>query len=135
MNYFTSKNASIVFGIAFLAAGVLGFIPNPIVSPHGLFEVNVMHNMVHILTAVVFFAGAFYSEKAARVTLQSVGIAYVGVTIMGFMINGHLLLGLVHINEADKWLHAGLALVILVAGFGLPKPQTREAISTASTTY
>ena len=131
MSYITSKNVSIVFGITFLAAGMLGFIPNPIVSPDGLFEVNLMHNLVHILTAVVFFAGALISEKAARVTLQCVGIAYVGVTILGFLIKGHLLLGLVHINEADKWLHAGLALVILAAGFGLPKSQAREATATA----
>jgi hypothetical protein len=90
-----------------------------------------MHNWVHILTAGVFIAGALYSQKAARVTLQSVAIAYVGVTILGFLTEGHLLLGLVHINEADKWLHAGLALVILVAGFGVPKPQARQA-STAT---
>ena len=131
MNYITSKNVSIAFGIAFLAAGVLGFVPNPLVSSTGLFEVNAMHNLVHILTAGVFIAGALISEKAARVTLQSVGIAYVGVTILGFLIKGHLLLGLVHINEADKWLHSGLALVILAAGFGLPKLQARNVKSTA----
>lgn len=126
MNYLTSKNVSIIFGAAFLVAGILGFIPNPIVAPDGIFEVNTMHNLVHILTASVFFTGALSSENTARVTLQSVGIAYVGVTILGFMIKGHLLLGLVHINEADKWLHAILALVILVAGFGLPKAQNNE---------
>lgn len=131
MNYITSKNLSIAFGIAFFAAGILGFIPNPMVSPDGLFEVNAMHNLVHILTAGVFIAGALFSEKAARVTLQSVGIAYVGVTILGFLIQGHLLLGLVHINEADKWLHAGLALVILAAGFGVPKLQARQAATAA----
>ena len=127
MNYITSKNVSHAFGLAFLAAGVLGFVPNPLVSPDGLFEVNAMHNLVHILTAGVFIVSALVSEKAARVTLQSVGVAYIGVTILGFLIKGHLLLGLVHINEADKWLHAGLALVILAAGFGLPKLQARQA--------
>lgn len=129
MNYITSKNLSMAFGIAFLGAGILGFFPNPLVSPDGLFEVNAMHNLVHILTAGVFITGALVSEKAARVTVQSVGIAYVGVTILGFLTKGHLLLGLVHINEADKWLHTGLALVILAAGFGLPKLRARQAIN------
>ena len=131
MNHITSKSVSVAFGITFLAAGLLGFVPNPLVSPHGLFEVNAMHNLVHILTAGVFIAGALISEKAARVTLQSVGVAYVGVTILGFLIKGHLLLGLVHINEADKWLHAGLALAILAAGFGLPKLRARGATPVA----
>ena len=131
MNYITSKNISLAFGLTFIAAGFLGFIPNPIVSPNGLFEVNLMHNLVHVSTGAVFIIGALLSEKAARVTLRSVGIAYVGVTILGFMIKGHLLLGLVHINEADKWLHAGLAIVILAAAFGIPKPQASQVSSTA----
>lgn len=131
MNYITSKSLSMAFGIAFLGAGILGFFPNPLVSPYGLFEVNAMHNLVHILTAGVFITGALASEKAAQVILQSVGIAYVGVTILGFLTEGHLLLGLVHINEADKWLHTGLALVILTAGFGLPKLRARQAINAA----
>jgi len=126
MNFITSKNLSLVLGIAFLAAGILGFIPNPVVSPDGLFAVNTIHNLVHILTAGVFIAGALGSESVARVTLQSVGVAYVGVTVLGFLTEGHLLLGLVHINEADRWLHAGLAVVILVAGFGLPRLQARQ---------
>jgi hypothetical protein len=31
-----------------------------------------------------------------------------------------MLLGLVHINPADNWLHVALAVVILGAGFLLP---------------
>ena len=94
MNYITSKNLSLAFGLTFVAVGILGFLPNPIVSPTGLFEVNAMHNLVHVSTGAVFIIGAMLSEMAARRTLQSVGIAYVGVTILGFMIKGHLLLGL-----------------------------------------
>lgn len=123
MNYFTSKNVSIVFGVAFLAAGVLGFVPNPLVSANGLFEVNLMHNLVHILTGGVFLVGGLGSERVAQTTLRGIGVAYVAVAVLGFLIEGNMLLGLVHINEADKWLHVGLALVIVALGFGLPKPQ------------
>ena len=28
-----------------------------------------------------------------------------------------MLLGMVHINEADRWLHLGLAIAILASGF------------------
>ena len=130
MSYATSRNVAILFGVTFVVVGILGFIPNPLVSSTGLFEVNGLHNLVHVLTGVVFIVGALPSERAARLTLQSVGIAYIGVTILGFLTEGHLLLGLVHINDADRWLHAGLALVIVGAGFGLPKPKPVEATNT-----
>ena len=110
-----------LFGITFVATGVLGFVPNPLVSASGVFEVNAMHNLVHLITGAIFIAAATASKRASRITLQSVGIAYVVVTVLGFLIEGQMLLGMIHINEADKWLHAGLALAILIAGFVLPK--------------
>jgi len=33
---------------------------------------------------------------------------------------GDMLLGIIHVNNADKWLHVVLAVVILAAGFMLP---------------
>ena len=130
MKSLTSKNVSAVFGIAFLAAGILGFFPNPLVSTDGIFEVNFMHNLVHVLTGAVFLFGASRPEHVARITLQSVGIAYVGVSILGFLTEGSMLLGLVHINEADRWLHVGLAAAIVAAGFGLPKLRSTQPAST-----
>ena len=124
MNYITSKNVSLAFGLAFVAAGFLGFIPNPVLSPNGHFEVNVMHNLLHVVVGAIFIIGAKLSEKAARRTLQALSVAGVVLAILGFVAKGNLLLGLVHINEADKWLHAILAIVIVAAAFGTPKPQT-----------
>ncbi len=131
MNYITSKNVSLALGLVFVAAGFLGFFPNPVVSSDALFEVNVMHNLLHVLVGAIFIIGAALHEKAARITLQSMGIVGVGLAILGFMTTDDLLLGLVHINEADKWLHAGLALVIVAAGLAIPKPQASQASSTA----
>ena len=126
MSFITSKNIALIFGITFIAAGVLGFIPNPLVSPDGFFEVNLMHNLVHLVTGGVFLAAFFGSDRATKITLKVIGLAYTGVAILGFFIDGHLLLGMVHINEADKWLHAGLALIIIVVAFGLPKLQEQS---------
>ena len=106
-----STKASYTFGVVFLAAGILGFIPNPIVSPDGIFAVNTMHNIVHILTAAAFFAGAGLGMPQR--TIQVLGGAYVAVTIVGFLTSGNTLLGMVHINQADRWLHAGLAVLIV----------------------
>ncbi len=131
MNYITSKNISLAFGLSFVAAGFLGFIPNPVLSPDGLFEVNLMHNLLHVAVGAVFIIGALLSEKAARRTLQSLSIVGVALAILGFVAKSDLLLGLVHVNEADKWLHAGLAIVIVAAAFGIPKPQASQASSSA----
>ena len=131
MNYITSKSVSLAFGLAFVAGGLLGFIPNPVVSGDGFFEVNVMHNLLHVLVGAVFIIGAMLSEKAARRTLHSLSVAGVALAILGFAAKSDLLLGLVHVNEADKWLHAVLAIVIVAAAFGIPKPQASQASSTA----
>ncbi len=131
MNYITARNVSLAFGLPFVAAGFWGFIPNPVLSPNGLFEVNVMHNLLHVLVGVIFIVGGMLSEMAARRTLQFLSAAGVVLAILGFVANGNLLLGLVHVNEADKWLHAGLAIVIVAAAFGIPKPQASQASSTA----
>ncbi len=48
MNYVTSRNISLAFGLPFVAAGFIGFVSNPVLSPNGLFEVNLMHNLLHV---------------------------------------------------------------------------------------
>ncbi len=111
----SSKNITIAFGSVFVLVGVLGFIPNPIVSSEGLFEVNAMHNLVHLLTGAAFLFGGLVLEGKETLTLRVVTGAYFGVAILGFLTSGNTLLGLVHINEADRWLHLGLALAMLGA--------------------
>ncbi len=118
-----TKTASLAFGIIFILVGIIGFIPNPLVAPDGVFAVNLAHNLVHILTGVVFIVGAMQFADKADMVFKSVGAAYVLVTIVGFFTSGNMLLGLVHINQADRWLHLGLALVILAVGFILPNRQ------------
>ena len=131
MKFITSKNICLAFGLPFVAVGILGFFPNPLVSHHGLFEVNVLHNLLHVVIGAIFIIGALWSDNAARRTLQSLSIAGIALAILGFVAKNDLILGLIHVNEADKWLHAGLAIVIVTAAFGIPKPQARRASSTA----
>ena len=127
-----SKFFALAFGGAFLGAGLLGFVPNPIVSHDGLFAVNTVHNFVHLITAAGFFLGALALNRP-RLTLQSIGLLYVGVSILGFLTPGETLLGIIHINDADKWLHVGLAAAILVPAFGIrdPEPTQDELTTTA----
>jgi len=114
---------STTLGIIFVAVGLVGFIPNPLVSGDGLFVTNGIHNVVHILTGVAFFAILWAVGKESRL-IVTVGIAYAVVALLGFLTDGDYLLGIVHINQADRWLHAALAAAIILAGAVASNPTT-----------
>ncbi len=112
-----AKTAAIVIGVVFLAVGILGFFPNPLVSPTGLFAVNTAHNLVHIISGLVLLAGT-YTGLGASLALKIVGVVYAIVAVLGLVSGGStMLLGIIAMNAADHWLHVGLAVVILAAGF------------------
>ena len=119
--------ASIVTGAIFILVGVLGFVPNPLLAPDGLFAVNSAHNMFHVITGAIFLLGAYRCADQADILFKAIGSAYVAVTILGFLTSGNMLLGVIHINQADKWLHLALALGIL--GLGYVLPNRRPAVS------
>jgi len=121
----TAKLAAIILGIVFVAVGLLGFVNNPVL---GLFAVDPIHNLIHIVSGVVLLAGA-YSSLGSTLALRIIGIVYALVAILGFFLvdtNG-MLLGIFMVNEADKWLHVVLAVVILAAGFALPQDEMQTA--------
>jgi hypothetical protein len=121
-----AKTAALVIGIVFVLVGILGFIPNPLVSPTGLFAVNTAHNLVHIVSGLVILAGA-YTALGASMGLKIIGVVYALVAILGLFSSGNMLLGLIAVNHADHWLHVLLAVVILAAGFMLPDDQRAMA--------
>ncbi len=121
-----------VFGIAFLAVGVLGLVLNPTGGELlGIFAVNVVHNLVHVAFGVLGIAASF--TKWSRTYLQIVGAIYLLLGILGFVPGlyfGHeMLLGLVHINLADNFLH--LVLGGAAAYFGFAPQHVGRASSTA----
>ena len=113
----STRTAGLVIGIVFIAVGILGFIPNPIVSPDGLFVVNAMHNFVHLISGAVILAGVY--SFGAGLGLKIIGIVYAIVAVLGLVMGGDMLFGIA-MNMADHWLHVVLAVVILAAGFALP---------------
>lgn len=124
------KTFSLLFGIVFLAAGVAGFIPalSP-VHDHpgltmdagsrlalGLFPVNLLHNVVHILFGLWGLAAA-RSFSGSRIYARAVAIIYGLLTIMGLIPVLNTTFGLIPIYGNDVWLHALLALVAAYFGF------------------
>jgi hypothetical protein len=113
------KIAAIIFGIALLAAGVLGFVPAA--APNqmllGIFHVNAAHNGVHLLSGAVALAAGMMSTNYARMYFRVFGVVYGLVAALGFYVGDGLLLGIITNNMADVWLHVVVAAASLALGF------------------
>ena len=106
-----------LFGIVFVLIGVLGFVPVVTLDTLllGIFEVDALHNIIHLATGLVAFWAAS-TVANARLFFKVFGVVYALVTILGFMMGGDIL-GLFMVNMADNVLHLVIALVALYAGF------------------
>ena len=113
------KRIAVIFGILFVAGGLLGFVPavNPGGKLLGMFDVNGAHNLVHIATGVVALIVGFASDKASRIFFQVFGIVYAAVAALGFFYGNQPLLGMISNNVADTWLHVVVAAISLYLGF------------------
>jgi hypothetical protein len=123
-----AKTFGMLFGIVFLAVGILGFVPGITTTGAdgmpmllGIFMVNTTHSVVHIASGVVFLLASMSGAGAARLWFQIFGVIYAIVAILGFMTPNGMLLGLISNNPADTWLHVVLAVAMLAIGFGTPK--------------
>jgi len=107
------------FGIVFLLIGILGFVPG--VAPDEMlfkiFHVNAAHNVVHIVSGIIFLLAAAAGAGAARTWFQIFGISYAIVVIWGFAVGTGNTLWVVSNNPADTWLHLVLAVMMLFLGF------------------
>ncbi len=115
------KNLATAFGVIFIAVGVLGFVPGVTTNDHllGIFHINLVHNVIHLLSgAVALFAG-MTSAKSAKIYFQVFGIVYALVAVLGFVYGNNDVLGLVANNMPDTLLHIAIAAVALCAGFAL----------------
>ena len=120
-----AQTLALVFGIAFLAAGILGFIPGVTTnvgdmkfagndSPSellGIFQVSILHNIVHLLFGIAGIALA-RTWEGARTYLLGSGLIYIVLFVYGLIVSASSDANFVPINMADDWLH-------LVLGIGL----------------
>lgn len=121
-----ARTLGMLFGIVFLAVGILGFIPGITKDEMllGIFHVNAMHSIVHIVSGAVFLFASMAGAGPARLWFKVFGLIYAVVAVLGFMNPTGPVLGMISNNPADTWLHVVLAAAMLLIGFAAPKQAT-----------
>lgn len=109
-----------VFGWVLLAIGILGFIPGITTEDGhllGIFEVDALHNIIHLVSGAAALWAGYTSTAASRLYFQVFGVIYALITVLGFFAGDAPLLGIIAHNTADIYLHLLIALVALYLGF------------------
>jgi Domain of unknown function (DUF4383) len=126
------QTAAAVVGGTFLLVGILGFVPG-VTSNYGamefaghesgakllgIFEVSILHNLVHLLFGVAGLAMA-RAWSSARTYLLGGGAIYLVLWVYGLLIEPASSANFVPVNDADNWLHLLLGLGMVALGFML----------------
>ena len=130
------QSIAALVGVVFLLVGVLGFIPG--ITTHygdlsfaghdsgakllGIFQVSILHNIVHLLFGVVGLALAKTAD-GARTFLVGGGIVYLVLWLLGVVSAGDW----IPVNTADNWLHLVLGVAMLGLGFVTGRATARTA--------
>ena len=132
--------ATTALAVVFLAVGVLGFIPgittdydSMMFGGHhseakllGLFQVSILHNIVHLLFGIVGLALA-RTVTGARNYLIGGGIVYLVLWIYGLVIDQASAANFVPLNTADNWLHFFLSAAMIGLGIALSRGLNRTS--------
>ena len=129
-NRSTVQMVALVFGAIYLAAGVLGFLPflggSYSLTDHallGIFQVNLLHNLVHIVIGIAGLAAAA-SMANSRTFCQVVGVILLLLGVLGVFVAKPF--GLLDIGGLDIALHLVSGAVLTYFGFAAPV-STRSA--------
>ena len=115
--------AAALVGVAFLLVGVLGFIPGITTDTGsleaagheshaellGIFQVSVLHNVLHLLLGVAGIALA-RRPSDARAFLLGGGAAYLVLFLYGLVVDKDSQANFVPLDTADDWLHVVLGV-------------------------
>jgi hypothetical protein len=125
----TLQTVALLFGIVFLLVGVLGFIPG-ITSEApgefagedseaellGIFQVSILHNLVHLLFGIAGLALARTWDGARNFLIWG-GVVYLLLWVIGLVGLGDW----IPANSADHWLHFVLGVAMVGSGYLLSR--------------
>jgi hypothetical protein len=126
------QKAAAAVGIVFVLVAILGFIPGVTTQYDrltaagtesgamllGVFQVSVLHNVVHLALGVAGLAMAG-TMRSARTFLVGGGVLYLALWLYGLLIDKASAANFVPINTADDWLHFALGAAMVAMGVAL----------------
>ncbi|MEU4643307.1 DUF4383 domain-containing protein [Micromonospora sp. NPDC023814] len=133
------RRAAAAVAVVFLLVGVLGFVPG-VTSDFGdlrfaghesdakllgLFQVSVLHNIVHLLFGVAGLALA-RTISGARTFLVGGGAIYLVLWLYGLVVDHDSGANFVPVNNADNWLHLFLGVGMIALGVLTTRGQPRR---------
>ena len=140
------QTAAVVVSAVLLPVGGPGFIPGISTGFHtmgvagheaeamlfGIFQVSVLHNIVHLLFGIVGLAAARTASGATYYLIVG-GIVYLVLWIYGLIIDLDDDANFVPFNDADNWLHLVLGIGMVALGFVLGRSAGTRTRSTPLT--
>ncbi|URM89044.1 DUF4383 domain-containing protein [Streptomyces sp. MRC013] len=134
------QKAALLVGAVFLLVGILGFIPGittdydtmKFAEHHseakllGLFQVSILHNIVHLLFGIAGLTMA-RAASTARSFLIGGGVVYLLLWLYGLIIDHDSAANFVPVNTADNWLHFFLGAGMIALGVLLTRGAGRPA--------
>ena len=127
-----TRTFALIWGVAFLMLAATGFIPGLLhdihpEDPHllvdemygralGLFPVNVLHSLVHLVFGI-WGVLAYRDWDKAKAYAKAVAVIYGLFVVMGLIPGLNTTFGLVPLHDNDVWLHAVLAIPAAYFGF------------------
>jgi hypothetical protein len=122
---------AVLVSVVFVLVGILGFIPG--ITTHygdlsfaghdsgakllGLFQVSILHNIVHLLFGLVGL-GLAKTVEGARTFLVGGGVVYLVLWLIGVIAAGDW----IPVNTADNWLHLALGVGMIALGYVTSRP-------------
>jgi hypothetical protein len=132
------NTAAMIVGVVFVLVGILGFVPG--ITTHygdlgfaghgsgakllGIFQVSILHNIVHLLFGLAGIAAGRAAPSAARGYLVGGGVFYLVLWIYGLVIDKASSANFVPVNNADNWLHLLLGVGMIALGLALGRTAT-----------
>jgi hypothetical protein len=135
--------AALLVGAVFFIVGIAGFIPGITTnvgdmkfagheSPSellGLFQVSILHNIVHLAIGIIGLVAAATWE-GARLYLVGGGAIYLALAIYGWVVERTSDANFVPMNNADNVLHVLLGAGMILLGVVLGRGYVRDRVVT-----
>ncbi len=127
----TVQTVALVFGVVYLAIGIVGFLPflggSYTQTPNNLLSlvpIDLLHNIVHLVIGIAGI-GSASNWMRSRVYLQVFGIVLLLVGVIGLFVNNPF--GLIPLGGFDVAIHLLTGAVLAYFGFVPQAEQSRFA--------